>query len=114
MTAPAQAAGIAALEDDEFVSRNRAYNKAERQALTERLSATGLEVTPSQGNFILVKFPSAPGQNADDIQAYLKSEGVIVREMGPYKLGEYLRISIGEKEANNKCAELLEAKFANG
>ena len=104
-------AGVAALEDKAFVDKNRAFNREERDWLAQQLGGLGLDFVPSFGNFILVKFPDAPGLNADDIQAYLKSGGVIVREMGPYKLGEYLRISIGEKDGNRKLIEMLEAKF---
>ena len=111
VNAPALAAGVAALEDTEFVDKNRAHNREERDWLAQQLGGLGLDFVPSFGNFILVKFPDAPGLNADDIQAYLKSEGVIVREMGPYKLGEYLRISIGEKAGNRKLIEMLEKKF---
>ncbi len=107
----ALAAGAAALDDKEFLSKNRNFNREERDWLAQQLDGLGLDFVPSFGNFILVKFPDAPGLNADDIQAYLKSEGVIVREMGPYKLGEYLRISIGDKEGNRKLIELLEKKF---
>ncbi len=113
VTLPAQAAGVAALDDQDFVDRNRAFNREERDWMARQLGAMGLDFVPSYGNFMLVKFPDAPGLNADDIQAYLKSDGVIVREMGPYKLGEYLRVSIGEKEANRKFIDLLTKKFSH-
>ena len=111
VNAAALAAGAAALGDTEFVSKNRAFNREERDWLAQQFGGLGLDFVPSFGNFILVKFPGTPGLNADDIQAYLRSEGVIVREMGPYNLGEYLRISIGEKAGNRKLIEMLEKKF---
>lgn len=111
VSAPAIAAGVAALEDQAFVDENRTFNRAERAWLAQQFGRLGLDYVPSFGNFILVKFPDAPGLNADEILAYLKSEGVIVREMGPYKLGDYLRVSIGEKDGNRKLIELLEKKF---
>ena len=111
VTLPAQAAGVAALEDQDFVARNREHNREERNWLAQQLGGMGLDFVPSYGNFILVKFPEAPGLNADAVQAFLRSHGVIVREMAPYKLGVYLRISIGEKDANRKLIELLSQKF---
>ncbi len=111
VTLPAQVAGVAALDDQGFVERNRTFNREQRDWMAQQLGGMGLEFVPSYGNFMLVKFPDAPGLNADDIQAYLKSEGVIVREMGPYKLGEYLRVSIGEEEGNRKFIDLLSKKF---
>ncbi len=112
VTGPAQAAGIAALEDQEFIDRNRAHNREERDFLQQQIDGMGLEYTPSFGNFILVKFPAAQGCNADDILRYLKENGVIVREMHPYGLSAYLRISIGTREANRKLVDLLTEKFS--
>lgn len=114
VTAPAQAAGVAALEDQAFVAKNRAHNREEKNRLTRRLEQLGLEVAPSAGNFILAKFPGAPGRNASDILAWLKSEGVYVREMGPYRLGEWLRITVGTEEANRRLIELLDRRFGDG
>lgn len=108
----AQAAGIAAVEDQDFVQENLAYNRAERDYLQQQLGGLGLDFVPSYGNFILVKFPEEPGRNADDVQSYLKENGVIVREMGAYGLPQYLRVSVGPKAGNRKFIELLEKKFS--
>lgn len=108
----AQAAGVAALEDQDFVRRNLVHNRAERDYLQQQVGGLGLEFVPSYGNFILVKFPNEPGKNADDVLSYLKAGGVIVREMGGYGLGEYLRVSVGSKAGNRKFIELLEKKFS--
>ncbi len=113
VAATAQIAGVAALEDQDFVSRNRDFNREERDWLNQQFGRLGLDYVPSFGNFILVKFPAEPGRSADDVQAFLKSQGVIVREMGPYKLGDYLRISIGTKEANRRLVELLSERFGD-
>lgn len=114
VTLPAQAAGVAALEDDDFVDANRKHNRAEREKLYAAFENFGLDYTPSHGNFVLVRFPEERGLCADDIQAYLREGGVIVREMGPYKLGDCLRISIGERQANEKLVALLSTKFSHG
>lgn len=111
VNAPAIAAGIAALEDQIFVERNRTHNREERNWLAQHIGGLGLEFIPSYGNFILVKFPTEPGKTADEILEYLRHGGVIVREMGPYKLGNWLRISIGTKEANHRLIELLSERF---
>ncbi len=111
VTLPAQAAGLAALDDQDFVDKNRAFTCEQREWMAGRLAAMGLEFAPSFGNFILVKFPSTAGLNAKDMKAFLRSEGVIVREMGAYKLSDYLRVSIGDKDANQKFIELLARKF---
>ncbi|NOX94296.1 MAG: histidinol-phosphate transaminase [Alphaproteobacteria bacterium] len=113
VNAGALAAGVAALEDQEFVDQNRSFNREERDWLAQQFGGLGLEFVPSHCNFILVKFPDEPGRNANDILDFLKSEGVMVRDMGPYKLDEWLRISIGEKAGNRRLVELLSKRFGN-
>ena len=108
----AQAAGVAAVEDQDFVRCNFEHNRAERDYLQQQIGGLGLEFVPSHGNFILVKFPEEPGRNADDVLSYLKANGVIVRDMGSYGLGAYLRVSVGPKAGNRKFIELLEKKFS--
>lgn len=112
VTGPAQAAGIAALDDQAFIERNRAHNREERDYLQQQLGGMGLDYAPSFGNFILVRFPDEPGRSADEIRHYLKDNGVIVREMNAYKLDDYLRVTVGTREANRKLVELLTVKFS--
>ena len=112
VTAAAQAAGVAALEDQDFVARNRAFNREQRDWLAQQLGRLGLEFVPSFGNFILVKFPEREGARAADILDYLTSNGVIVRDVNAYGLGEYLRVSIGTEEANRRFIGLLDERFA--
>lgn len=112
VTAAAQAAGVAALDDQDFVARNRAFNREQRDWLAQQLGRLGLEFVPSFGNFILVKFPEQEGKRAADILDYLNSNGVIVRDVNAYGLGGYLRVSIGTEEANRRFIELLDQRFA--
>ncbi|MGE0408674.1 MAG: histidinol-phosphate transaminase [Amphiplicatus sp.] len=111
VTGTALAAGVAALDDQDFVARNRAHNRAERDFLAQRLGGMGLEFIPSAANFILVKFPDETGRRAADIDAFLRRGGVIVRDMTAYRLGDYLRVSVGSHEANRRLVALLSEKF---
>jgi histidinol-phosphate aminotransferase len=111
VSAPAIAAGEAALDDKDFVARNRALNREERAIVTKGLRGMGLELTDSHGNFVLARFPQKAGFTAPEIQAFLREGGVLVREMGAYGLGEWLRISIGPTEANRRLVDLLAQKF---
>lgn len=105
--APSIAAGAAAVDDHDFVNRNRAFNREQRDWYMQQLAALKLDAVRSYGNFILVKFPDAPGKRAADALAHLKANGVMVRDVVAYGLPEYLRISIGEEAANRRCIELL-------
>jgi histidinol-phosphate aminotransferase len=98
VSAPALAAGIAAVEDREALARARAHNDRWQPWLSERLAALGLKLTPSVGNFVLPRFPDGPGRNADAAHDFLHARGILVRKMGGYGLPQHLRITIGTGE----------------
>lgn len=92
--AVAQVAGLAALQDEAFVHHAHNENAKIKASFEAALAGIGLHVYPSAGNFILVKF----GPNAEDVRLKLKDRGILVRQMGAYKLPECLRITIGTAE----------------
>ena len=107
ISAPAIAAGVAAIEDHDFVERAVAHNEQWLPWLTQELSALGLEVTPSVGNFVLVHFPVHPTHNAHAADAFLQEHGFVVRRMDAYGLPQALRITIGTEEANRGLVACL-------
>jgi histidinol-phosphate aminotransferase len=107
ISAPAIAAGVAAIEDHDFVERAIAHNEQWLPWVTKELSSLGLEVTPSVGNFVLVHFPANPKQNAHAADAFLQEHGFVVRRMDAYGLPQALRITIGTEEANRGLAACL-------
>jgi histidinol-phosphate aminotransferase len=98
VNAAAQAAGIAALADVAAVDRAREHNDIWLPWFTRALTGLGLTVNPSVGNFVLVRFPAPPAQNADAAFAHLQSCGILTRKMGGYHLPEWLRITIGTED----------------
>ncbi len=93
---PAQVAGIAALKDEAFLNKAIAHNTKWREWTADELTALGLKVYPSQGNFVLVSFGTA--QRAEEARLYMKVKGILTRQMGAYDLGDCLRITIGTGE----------------
>jgi histidinol-phosphate aminotransferase len=110
---PAQAAGIAALDDLEHQAKARAHNDRWLPWLAKEITALGLKVWPSVGNFLLVEFPGEPGRDADAAMAALERQGVIPREMGAYGLPHCLRITVGLEEENRRLVAAL-ASFSGG
>ena len=109
VSAPALAAGVAAVEDVAALARARAHNQRWLPWFSERLSALGLAVTPSVGNFVLPRFPDDPRHNADRAFAFLQARGILTRQMGGYGLPRHLRITIGTgEEMEIVAAELAE------
>ncbi|MBI1813554.1 MAG: histidinol-phosphate transaminase [Deltaproteobacteria bacterium] len=96
-------AATAALEDLAWMQRNVTRIRTTRAALSERLRALGLQVLPSQANFILAR---RPGRNMGDIQRALKEQGVLVRYFDTPDLRDALRITVGTDE---ECEALLVA-----
>ena len=104
---PAQAAAIAALEDDAFTEKSLAHNEAELPRLAAELKKLGLSVIDGVGNFVVAEFPTAKGKTAAEALAYLKERGVTVRGLAGYKMPNHLRVSVGTTEANDAALRLL-------
>lgn len=110
VSSAAQAAGIAALRDVAHTDAQRTNNDVWLPWFAKELTALGLQVYPSVGNFVLVKFPAEKGRDAEAANAAMLKCGVIPRMMGAYGLGECLRITIGT-EAEMRAARDALAKF---
>jgi len=104
---PAIAAGIAAMQDTAHVDRARAHNTHWLAWLTDEIGKLGLAVTPSAANFVLIHFPEVKGRTARDADAFLTKRGLILRQVGAYKLPNALRISVGTEEANRLVVQAL-------
>ena len=104
-TAAAQAAGIAAVGDEAHMRSSREHNSRWIAWLTQQIGGLGLEVPPSAGNFILVRF--ADKALADAAYRHLWSRGIIARLMGGYGLPESIRITVGLEDENRALVEVL-------
>ena len=93
----AQAAAVAALGDTAYVDESRALNRAGMQQLESGLKALGLSFVPSHANFLLVHFG-----NAGEVYERLLRQGVIVRPVANYGLPEYLRVTVGLAQENER------------
>jgi histidinol-phosphate aminotransferase len=103
----AQAGALAALDDTDHVRRTRDNNSTGLKLYVEAFEKLGLEFVPSAGNFILVRV----GEGARVFEA-MQRLGVIVRPMGGYQLPEWIRISVGTPEENERCINALKSILA--
>ena len=104
---PAIAAGIAAIRDTAHVEKARAHNTRWLAWLTTEIGNLGLPVTPSAANFVLIHFPEVRGRTAKDADDFLAKRGLILRQVGAYKLPNALRMSVGTEEANRLVVQAL-------
>lgn len=107
VTAPAIAAGIAAIEDKAHAEKAVAHNEQWLPWMTAEVEKLGLEVTQSVGNFILIHFPGGGGKGAVAADEFLKSKGIIMRRVAGYGLPNALRMTIGTAEENRITAAAL-------
>jgi histidinol-phosphate aminotransferase len=104
---PAQEAAVAALADEDFVDRSRALVETWRPWLAQQIGGLGLEVYPTQCNFVVVRFPDIPGRTAADAEAFLAARGVLVRGLANYNMAEFVRATIGHEDQNRALLEGL-------
>jgi histidinol-phosphate aminotransferase len=98
----AQAAAVAALADEAFVSRSVEVNRSGMAQVTAAFDALGLRYLPSYGNFVLVQV----GDGAAVYEGLLR-RGVIVRPVANYGLPQWLRVTIGLAEENDRFIAAL-------
>jgi histidinol-phosphate aminotransferase len=100
----AQSAGIAALQDREFLLKTVEANRASRLQLYGEFDRMQLSYLKSHTNFILVHI----GPHATEVQQRLLAKGVIVRPCDGYDLCDFLRVTVGTPEQNALFIEGLE------
>ena len=104
VNAIAQVAAVAALDDDTFAATCARQNRAGLAQLEAGFDERGLEWVPSVANFILVRV----GDGAA-VFAALQQRGVIVRPMRSYGMPEWVRITVGTREQNERLLVELSA-----
>jgi histidinol-phosphate aminotransferase len=104
----AQAAAIAALEDEAHVRASLELNRAGMRQMEEGLSRLDLGFIPSVGNFITVDL----GRPAGPVDQALLRLGCITRPVANYGMPHHLRITIGAEEENSRLLAALATVLA--
>jgi histidinol-phosphate aminotransferase len=113
VSAPAIAAGTAAIEDAAHVEASAEHNARWLPWLAREIDALGLKVTPSVANFVLVHFSGDAKKSARAADAFLKSRAIIVRRVDAYGLPQALRVTVGT-EAENRAVVSALSDFVKG
>ncbi len=93
----AQAAAIAALDDNEFVKKCCSIYKKGAEQIIEFCKKNNIEYINPTANFILIKVG-----NGVEFFEKMQKRSVITRPMTPYQLPEWIRISLGTIEENQQ------------
>jgi histidinol-phosphate aminotransferase len=104
VSAQAQAAALASLDDGDELARRRADNLAQRPAIEQALRNNGLEPAgPAVGNFVFAEV----GDDSRLLFEALLREGVIVRPTGGFGAPGGIRVTVGTAEENAVFAAAL-------
>jgi histidinol-phosphate aminotransferase len=98
----AQAGALAALDDTAHAERTRLNNARGLKFYARAFRKLRLDSIPSSANFVLVRV--GDGQHVFN---EMQKRGVIVRPMGGYQLPEWIRISVGTPQENQRCVAAL-------
>lgn len=98
VNALAQVAAVASLADADHLKRSLQMNAGGRQQLEAAFAAMNLEYVPSQANFVLVNIQT----EATAAFTELLKRGVIVRTGTPFGLDNWLRVTVGTREMNER------------
>lgn len=102
----AQAGAIASALDTDYFEKTRQQIISLRQSLTAELTALGYDVLPSHANFV---FARPKDGDASAVASALREQGVIVRHFDKPRISEYLRITVGLAEQNQRLIDALQA-----
>lgn len=98
----AQIGALAALEDEEHLRKTKRLVDSGRAYFENEFREMKLKFNPSAGNFVFVNVSNGPA-----VFKKLLSMKIIVRPLLGYNLPEWLRITVGTMEQNEKCIAAL-------
>lgn len=103
VSVPAEAAGIGALEEQDYENEVRAFLHTERARMYRKLAGMGLRVVPGQANFLLFYSEDA------DLAPKLRDKGILLRDCRafPGLRPGWFRTAIRKREENNRLIEAL-------
>lgn len=98
------AAAVASFEDQEYFEAQNQKVIASREKLVAQLNELGFKVLPSSANFIFATFVS---KDAGELASELRERGIIVRYFNKPRINQFLRITIGTDEQNQRLVDTL-------
>ena len=104
-TALAQAAGLGALDDAEFLNKTLENNTEGINYFYQEFERLGIKYIPSYANFIMTVWNSK--EVVDNIFQALIKEGVLIRPLLT-PLDHCIRVSVGRPEENQHFIETIE------
>jgi histidinol-phosphate aminotransferase len=101
----AQAAGVAALTDTEYLRKTLENNDKGMRLIASAFDELGLRYVDSYANFMMVPFGSA--EKVKDLHEKLLRQGVAIRPLHAFGLPDCFRVTIGLPEENETFIQAL-------
>lgn len=98
------AAAVASFEDQDYFQEQCEKVIASREKLVANLTELGFNVLPSKANFI---FATHSLHDAAQLAEKLRDQGIIVRYFNKPRINQFLRITIGTDEQNQRLVDTL-------
>ena len=98
------AAAVASFEDQDYFQEQCEKVIASREKLVCNLTELGFNVLPSKANFI---FATHSLHDAAQLAEKLREQGIIVRYFNKPRINQFLRITIGTDEQNQRLVDTL-------
>lgn len=98
------AAAVASFEDQAYFEAQCQKVINSREKLIADLKEIGFKVLPSKANFI---FATLPTRDAGELAKELREQGIIVRHFNKPRINQFLRITIGTDEQNQRLVDTL-------
>jgi histidinol-phosphate aminotransferase len=96
-------AAYAALDDEDFIHLSLMTNAEGMAQMKIGLEQLGIDYLPSACNFLTCDCK----EDSSSLYNYLLDKGIIVRPLHPYKMNNYIRVTIGTKEQNERFLTAL-------
>ena len=109
VSVPAQAAGLQALREQDYVQKTRALVREERTFLLAGLRKMPLEVYEGTANFLFFR-----ARGVTDLHRRTESRGVLIRSCGNYRglAEEYYRVAVRTRRENERLLAVLRAALS--
>jgi histidinol-phosphate aminotransferase len=104
----AQAAALAALDDEDFLRRTQQTTWSGLKYLYEEIGKMGLRYIPSEANFFLIELSF----EAKRLFEAMLRRGVIIRSMASYGMERFIRVNAGLPDENMRFVRTLKQVLA--
>ena len=99
----AQSAGMAALDDRDFIERTLELCRKGKEFLYAELDKMGVFYHPTQANFLCIK----TGIDSQGVFEYFLDQGMAIRPLGSFTMANWIRYTIGTEDQNREFIRIL-------